>query len=646
MRLRTLPGLLVLTAILLATPISVLSAPEPGEEGPGAPTAAPAASPETPPDGRYTVEVAITSSEDAAALARLLPQWDEALEAGSPTLILTEAEIARVRSYGYTVTVLGDAPAVPDAWPSCYNHLTDLNTWLQGYAAAHPTLIDLIDFGNSWCKQQGGCTTPAPQNWSWGGDDLIVARITNELADGPKAGRFFVDAGLHAREIPTPELAKAFIEQLVDGYGVNPNATWLLDQREVYVVLSSNPDGRRLVELGAGLEPPYNGNPWSWRKNGNYGIPGSLSCAWPPTSYSHFGVDLNRNHIFKWEGPFGGYSDVVCEEPYRGPSPASEPEITAYETFVRSIIPDQRGPGDNDPAPADATGFLINLHNYTSTGTILVPWGWTTANAPNNAQLEAIAYKMSTFNSYAVQHALYPVSGNTRDWAYGELGIPAYVIELYGNTFFTSCSLLPGILSNMVPTLTYAATIADRPYMRVYGPDARNVAASPASVAAGGVVNLSAQINDTQNGNQPIAAAEFFVVRPGDATPGDPGSGTTMTASDGTFNSPTEAVQAAVNTAGLGRGQHLALVRGKDSGGNWGPFSAQSFTVTCFFADIDCSSMVDVTDIVLIAEALQDHWTYGVYDPIFDLNNSGAGNGAFDLADVQTVASYFGQSVN
>ncbi len=337
-----------------------------------------------PPSGRYYVEIDVNSSQDAADLAQLLPDWDEAFEAGSSTIILTAAEIARVRSQGYTVTVVGDAPAIPDVWPACYSHLTDLNTWLEVFAADHPTFVDLIDYGDSWCKTQGGCTSPAPQNWSWPGDDLIVARITNKLADGPKTGRFFVDAGIHAREIPTPELAKAFIEMLVNGYGSDPDITWLLDEREVYVVLSSNPDGRRLVELGAGTEPPYAGNPWYWRKNGNYSIAGSLACAWPPSSGSHFGIDMNRNHVFKWEGPFGGYSTYVCDQTYRGPSPASEPEITAYEDFVRSIIPDQRGPGDNDPAPADATGFLINLHNYTS-GVILVPWGWTTANSPNNA---------------------------------------------------------------------------------------------------------------------------------------------------------------------------------------------------------------------------------------------------------------------
>ena len=471
-----------------------------------------------------------------------------------------------------------------------------------------------------------------------------MARITNELAAGPKTGRFFVDGGLHAREIPTPELAKAFIETLVGGYGVNPDITWLLDQREIYVALTSNPDGRALVELGLGSEPPYTGNPWYWRKNGNNSISGSAACAWPPTASSHYGIDLNRNHIFKWNISGGG-STVVCEQDYRGPSAGSEPEILAYENFVRSIIPDQRPPGDNDPAPLDATGFLINLHNYTD-GVILVPWGWTTALAPNNAQLVAIANKMRTYTTapvYTWQYSLYPVSGNTRDWAYGELGVPAYVIELYGNDFFTTCGLLPGIINNMLPLLRYAASISDRPYMRVYGPDARSVAASPASLPSGGALTVTAQINDTQNGSQAIAAAELYLVRQGGPTPDDPGAGTPMAAADGSFNSTVENVTATVSTAGLGRGRYTALVRGKDVGNNWGPFSAAPFEVTCFFADLNCSGQVDVLDITLAAEGLMAAWQHGAYDDVFDVNNGGAGDDVIDIADLQIVASYFGQ---
>jgi hypothetical protein len=622
----------LLVALFALSPTAHAAAPIPGVYGP-----------RLQPPERFYVDLSIDSGAEAATLARLLPEWDEALEAGATQVILTQAEIARLRALGYEVAIAGRAPDAPSAWPACYNRLDTLVSWLYAYERAHPNLVEVIDYGDSWCKLQDGCFTTGGQYL--GGHDLLVARITNELAAGPKTGRFFTDGGIHARELPTPELAKAFIETLVGGYGVDAEITWLLDQREIYVPLTSNPDGRALVELGLGTEPPYTGNPWYWRKNGDNGIAGSAACAWPPTSSSHYGVDLNRNHIFKWNIAGGG-STAVCAQDYRGPSAGSEPEILAYENFVRSIIPDQRGPGDNDPAPADATGLLINLHNYVSGGVILVPWGWTSDLAPNNAQLVAIAQKMRTYTTsptYGWQYSLYPVSGNTRDWAYGELGIPAYVIELDGNDFFTTCSLVPNIVNNMLPLLRYAASIADRPYMRVYGPDARTVAASPASLPSGNLVTVTAQINDTQNGSQAIAAAEVYLVRQGGPTPGDPGTGTAMAAVDGSFNSSVENVTATVNTAGLGRGRYVALVRGRDVGNNWGPFSAAPFEVTCFYADLDCSSEVDVLDVTQAAEGVLAAWQYGAYDSVFDVNDGGAGNGVIDIADVQIITSYFGQ---
>jgi hypothetical protein len=196
----------------------------------------------------------------------------------------------------------------------------------------------------------------------------------------------------------------------------------------------------------------------------------------------------------------------------------------------------------------------------------------------------------------------------------------------------------------MLPLLKYAATISDRPYQRVYGPDARTVALSLPSVPSGSPLTVTAQINDTQNGSQAIAAAELYLVRRGGATPGDPGTGAAMAAADGAFNSTIENVTVAASTAGLGRGRYVALVRGKDAGNNWGPFSAAAFEVTCFYADLDCSGAVDVLDVTAAVEGLQDAWQYGAYDYVYDVDNAGAGNGAIDVADVQIIASYFGQT--
>lgn len=618
--------------VVLALPAVTLAAP---------PDVTPAGALTLPPDppARFHVNVVVRSLQDFADLARRLPTYDEAFEAGQTRLNLTQAEIDGLRQLGYAVDVLGAAPAQPDAWPSCYSKLADLNSWLASYAAANPNLIELSTYGSSWCLAHGGCTNAGGQTIA--GYSLQVARITNELGAPTKAGRFFVDGGLHARELPGPELMKTFIQTLVSGYGVDPNLTWLLDNREVYVVLESNPDGRRMVELGT--EPPYNSSPWYWRKNTNNSAAGSGSCSWPPNAYSHYGIDLNRNHIFKWDVAGGG-STAPCDQTYRGVAPGSEPEIQAYETLVRSLIPDQRGPGDTDPAPATTTGLMINIHNYTDPGSILVPWGWTTALPPNNTELMAIGNKFNTLtgSTYDVSHALYPVSGNTRDWGYGELGVPAYVIELYGDDFFTSCSLVPSVINTMLPVLKYAAAIADRPYQRAFGPDAGSLAVLPGSVVSGYPFNLTAQINDTQNGNQAIAGAEYYLMAQGAAPVGDPGTGGVMTAVDGTFNSPIEGVKATVSTNGLAAGRYLALVRGRDSLNNWGPLGAQWMTI-CSWANVNCSANgVDVLDIQLTAQAVQDYWSEGTYTALYDVDFNGAGDGDLDVIDILTVAAYFG----
>jgi hypothetical protein len=60
---------------------------------------------------------------------------------------------------------------------------------------------------------------------------------------------------------------------------------------------------------------------------------------------------------------------------------------------------------------------------------------------------------------------------------------------------------------------------------------------------------------------------------------------------------------------------------------------------------LDCSGEVEVLDVTLAAEGLLAAWQFGAYDTVYDVNDGGAGNGVIDIADVQVIASYFGQTV-
>jgi hypothetical protein len=506
---------------------------------------------------------------EAAALAAALPDWAEAIEAGTRRVTLSAGQVSRLRAQGFDLRAQAVAPAAPQGWPACYHPLDDTLEWLAAYATAHPDLLEILDIGDSHCKQRGGCVTPGGELIA--GRDLLVARITNERAVSAKGGRLWIDGGLHAREIPTVELVRAFIGHLVEGYGQDPQITYLLDHRELYAGIASNPDGRLLVELGA--QAPYNGDPWMWRKNANGG---GNACAWPPASDNHDGVDLNRNHAFKWDIGTGS-SGEPCEQTYRGGGPASEPEILAYEAFARSIFADQRGPKDTDAAPLDTSGMLINFHNATDPGTVLLPWGWTTTPPPNNADLVAIAERYVLQNGYQWRHALYPVSGNTRDWGYGELGIPSYVIELQGTVFVTPCDELPGVISDQIQPLTLSLNLADRPYTRIRGPEVTLLEAAT-DAQRPRLLTIRALLSDKRSGGGRLAAAEAVLARPGGAplpgfpgTDAAPGTGLALEAVDGAFDSVAEEARLSLDGELLPAGRTVLIVHAADAGGHWGP---------------------------------------------------------------------------
>ncbi|MCP5108167.1 MAG: carboxypeptidase [bacterium] len=441
-----------------------------------------------------------------------------------------------------------------EAIPSypCYRTVEETFASAEAMVAAYPALATWTDQGDSWEKANG-----------FGGYDMNVLKLTNSAIAGPKP-KLFLTGAIHAREYTTAELVTRFAEYLVDNYGTDADATWLLDHHELHVMLHANPDGRKKAETGL-----------SWRKNTNQDY-----CS--PTS-NYRGADLNRNFAFKWDC-CGGSSSSECDTTFHGAYAASEPETQAVQTYMMSLFPDQRGPNDSDAAPLDATGIYLDIH--ASGRLILWPWGWTSGPAPNAAGLQTFGRKMAYFNGHTPKqgYGLYPTDGTTKLFAYGELGIPGYTIEL-GTQFFQSCTYFENTLvPDNMPTLLYALKVVRTPYMTPSGPDAAGITLSagstPLGVPAGTVVTLNALIDDTRynnsNGTEPsqdIAAAEYYIDTPPWVTSPVPVA-VALSASDGSFNSTQEAVEGSIDTTGWSdETQHIIFVRGQDTDGNWGAFS-------------------------------------------------------------------------
>src|SRR5438309_618202 len=147
---------------------------------------------------------------------------------------------------------------------------------------------------------------------------------------------------------------------------------------------------------------------------------GGSGCSWPPTASNQFGVDNNRHFPFHW-GCCNGSSGLVCDQTYRGTSAGSDPETMAIVNKIRTLVPDQRGPGDTDPAPITATGVYQNIH--TNAAVNLYTWGWTNTQMPNYAETNNIAAHMAAPNAGgngypygSIIQQLYPVDGGSIDW--------------------------------------------------------------------------------------------------------------------------------------------------------------------------------------------------------------------------------------
>ena len=425
---------------------------------------------------------------------------------------------------------------------SCYETVEETYSAAQAMATNNPTLAQWVDVGDSWEKTQ-----------NLGGHDINVLKLTNLNISGDKP-ILFINSAIHAREYTTAPLNLEFARWLIDGYGVNADATWLLDHHQVHLMLQTNPDGRKQAESGL-----------SWRKNTNQNYCGATS--------NNRGVDLNRNFSFFWDITNGqGSSGSQCNATYRGESAGSEPETQAIENYVRSIFVDSRGPNNNDAAPADTSGIHIDIHSYSEL--VLWPWGSTSQVAPNGTALQTLGRKFSYFNGYYPQQSvgLYPTDGTSDNVSYGELGVAAYTFEL-GTSFFQNCSVYQNtILPDNLRALVYAAKVVRTPYITPGGPDINNLVVNGSSTSGvippGGTGTLTATAVDTnfssRNGtesSQNITEAEYYI----DTPPWLTGANSvTLSAADGNFNNTNEGITGTINTNGLSDGQHIVYVRAKD----------------------------------------------------------------------------------
>ena len=431
---------------------------------------------------------------------------------------------------------------------SCYRRIDEIYASADTLAATYPDLVQLLDIGDSWEKTQD-------INDGWDMEVLVLGNRNTPSV--PKSDAFFM-SGIHAREWAPPELNLRLAEYLLANYATNADVKWLLDYNRIHLVLSTNPDGRLQDEANTSI---------LWRKNTNNNYCGGSVDR---------GADLNRNYSYEWELIQG-----ECGETYSGPSANSEPETVAITNYVASIFPDQKGPNPTDPVnELNATGMFIDLHSYSRL--VLWPWGYTYDLAPNDTSLKVMSYKFAYYNGHDPQKSteLYPTTGSTDDWAYGELGVPGFCFEV-GDTFHQSCSVFENDINpNNQQALLRAIKIARRPYRLAYGPEVTGLSLQTNPVLPGQNLVVNYTADDTLYSNyegglpsQTIDSIRYSFDKPSWIS----GSGARTIVLR--TQVPKYTATFAASTTGLTTGQHTLFVESLDGSGNWGPPTAIFFTI-------------------------------------------------------------------
>ena len=283
-----------------------------------------------------------------------------------------------------------------------YKTLSQIYDYLDAMIASHPDIItDRMSIGQTI-----------------EGRDIYALKISDNPDINEDEPELFFNSLIHAREVITPEVLLYFMDHLTDNYGIDPDITDIVDNREIWFVLVVNPDGYYYNEQ----TKPNGGG--MWRKNRRDNIDNS------------YGVDLNRNFSYAWGFDDIGSSPIPDDETYRGTAPFSEPEAQVMRDFHI------------------AHNFVLEVVYHSFSDYILFPWRYDCYDTPDDDLFWVLADSMSSYNGYEpVPPSMYPSNGGFNDWSYGEQTIKnktlSFCLEVgdYYDGFWPELDSIDGLVS-------------------------------------------------------------------------------------------------------------------------------------------------------------------------------------------------------
>jgi hypothetical protein len=361
---------------------------------------------------------------------------------------------------------------------SAYHDYGEMVTELQQVAFDHPDLFSLFSLGTSY-----------------EGRTVWAGKVSNNVAVDQDEPEVLLTHHQHAREHLTVEMALYTLHMLIDGYGVDPRITNIMNSTEIWIVFDMNPDGGEF-DIATGTYA-------SWRKNRQ------------PNAGSSYGTDLNRNWGYDW-GCCGGSSGTPSSETYRGASAFSAPETALVRDFVNSRVIGGK----------QQITTSIDFHTYGEL--VLWPYGYTYTDVPADMTVDdhnvyvTMGQAMAATNGYTPEQSsdLYITDGTIDDWTYGVHRIFTFTFEMYPVTsgqggFYPPDEVIPAQTSRNREAVLYLLENSGCPYATV-GLEAQycgavvtttTLTSSPNPSTAGQSVTFTATV--TSGSGVPVGTVTF-----------------------------------------------------------------------------------------------------------------------------------------
>jgi hypothetical protein len=276
---------------------------------------------------------------------------------------VTEPELARLRLAGYDVEILVEDIDQELEWlrrldeqpregtDGYYRTYTEIVNILDSLATNYPDICALYEIGTSVL-----------------GRALYVMKISDNAAIDEQEPEILFDGAIHGDERIAVEVPLMMIEYLVSNYGVLPEITFLVNNREIWIDPIVNPDGVMASSR-------YNAN----------------------------GVDCNRDFGYMWDG-WGG-----------SPGPFSQPETQALRSI---LVANQFVHGTSYHSGDEFISYPWSYHPDPTMD-------------DDQFDYLAAGYSSTTGYDYGQGFSgMYPINGPSKDTYYGVMGALGWTTEL------------------------------------------------------------------------------------------------------------------------------------------------------------------------------------------------------------------------